>query len=277
MPPSALTVEDLRLFLVCSSAFGNLVNEIGDAIKQDPARIFPVNHIRPFWCRYYEMPIREHIARAAASFGLLDELSKGRTTSEYINEAASWLDEAQNLSENALDGAAESRINSLENQNSIITALAHGTSLHRTFRCLEVYGHYLNDLITQVAAGGKLGDEALFCAVRIDPTVVGCSAVLGRISQAVMQSDEEFLHSLRNAMSGKLGRQDAEDARRRRLVFQILHEEGALKLTDDDLYELFVTELGIYDTHMKNGKEKSDAARSLQQMAYRFIKEKSST
>ncbi|MBS1186785.1 MAG: hypothetical protein H6R04_803 [Burkholderiaceae bacterium] len=272
-----LSASDIRLFLANSVAFEELVEEVNNGIKANPSSFFPDNCIRPFWCRYYEMPIHEHITRVAGTFCMQDELSGFGSTSEHIKATAELLGYIGNVEESCLAEMAREINDGVVDKNNAILALAHGTSLQRTFRCLLIYGCYLNELITLVSAGGKHADKALFCAVRIDPTVVGCSAVMGRISQAVMQSDEKFMKNLRNAMSGKLGKQDEMNAQKRRLVLQILHEEGALKLSDDDLYELFVTELGIYDTHMKDGLEKSDAARSLRQMAYRFIREKSST
>ncbi|GAB4119286.1 MAG: hypothetical protein Fur0026_09290 [Sideroxydans sp.] len=62
-----------------------------------------------------------------------------------------------------------------------------------------------------------------------------------------MLKDDEFFTDLKNAIGGTFGRREQENFKMMRLVFQVLHEAGATRLTDQQLHQLFVDELNLYD------------------------------
>ena len=105
------------------------------------------------------------------------------------------------------------------------------------------HGCFLNELIERVRSGD---DKALFAAVRIDKTVIGCPSVIKRTSRAAIMNDEEFFNNLRNALEGKKTKLEQENFQMMRLAIEILHESGAARLNDKQLWQLFVEELDLY-------------------------------
>ena len=59
-------------------------------------------------------------------------------------------------------------------------------------------------------------------------------------------NDEEFFNNLRNALEGKKTKLEQENFQMMRLAIEILHESGAARLNDKQLWQLFVEELDLY-------------------------------
>lgn len=113
----------------------------------------------------------------------------------------------------------------------------------------------------------KKGDKAILQAIRIDRTVMGSKAIIGRISRAILTSDEKFLKKLNSAMNGKLGKRDASTYQKMRFVLQVLLEADAPKLNDKELKELFVKELNlISDTQCSSEKNAGEFARNFKKI-----------
>jgi hypothetical protein len=145
-------------------------------------------------------------------------------------------------------------------------------SLANSVRSLMVFGSYLNDLIAKVRAGGESGDKALVSAVKIDPTVLGCPSVVARMSRAVMLDDQKFLGQVRRAMTGSLTKREQNNYKCMRIVLQVLHETGAPKLNEADLYTLFVEELTLVSREREG--DEGNVANALRQFQYQFMKDK---
>jgi hypothetical protein len=132
-----------------------------------------------------------------------------------------------------------------ELRNSLQVIFGFAVSVTNSARSLMVFGCYLNDLIAKVREGGDGGDKALLSAIKIDPTVLGCASVVTRMSRAVMLDDQQFLAKVRTAMVGKLSMREQKNYQCMRIALQVLHETGAPKLNQEDLYALFVEELKL--------------------------------
>jgi len=143
-------------------------------------------------------------------------------------------------------------------------------SIYMTFKSLAVFGKSMNELL-ELACYGK--DSALFDAIRIDKTVIGCPTAIERISRAEFFEDAEFFKKLKKALNGKLGIREQKNYQNMRLVFEMLHQVNAKKLSDEDLYELFVKELKIYPWDAKDGGN----AKAIRKFADTYMNKRSTT
>lgn len=145
-----------------------------------------------------------------------------------------------------------------------------GMSLRYSLSCVLYHGCFLNELIERIRAGD---DKALFDAVRIDPTVIGCISVACRISKAALLQDNSFFAKLKAAINGKMAKREQANFQKMRLVFEVLHEAGASRLTDSQLQQLFVEELGLYASNAKGGGN----VRALRKFADTYMKKIATT
>jgi hypothetical protein len=129
-------------------------------------------------------------------------------------------------------------------------ALGIASSMFNTLRCVLYYGCFLNELVERVSSGD---DKALFKALRIDPTVLGCKPVVERISKAALLKEEEFFELLKKAINSPMAKLEQENFQMMRLVFEVLHEAGASRLSDEQLRQLFVDELDLYAGNATGG------------------------
>lgn len=137
-------------------------------------------------------------------------------------------------------------------------------------RCLGIYGHYMNDLVSMVGKGGDGSDAAFFKAVSIDRTVLTCPTFAARLARAEFFGEKKFFLRLRKATEGKphdnlLIHQDL------RFMLQLFHEVktlGSFILSDADV--LFIKVLKVYSD------KGDDPARSLMRFIQRWKREKPS-
>lgn len=139
-----------------------------------------------------------------------------------------------------------------------------------SLRCVLYHGCFLNELIERVRIGD---DKALFDAIRIDPTVIGCRPAIQRISKATLLKDVRFFTKLRTAINGKIAKREQANFQKMRLVFEILHEAGATRLSNDQLHQLFVEELRLYASNDKAGGN----AKALRKFDDTYTKKNSTT
>ncbi|SET61774.1 hypothetical protein SAMN05216326_1457 [Nitrosomonas marina] len=116
--------------------------------------------------------------------------------------------------------------------------------------CLLYHGCYLNELIGRARDGDF---KALFDAIKIDTSVIGCPSVVDKISTATRLQDKRFFAKLKAATTGKKEKLRQANFQKMRLVFKVLHEAGATRLTDSQLHHLFVEELKLYTSNAKGG------------------------
>jgi len=272
------TAEDLRIFLAFWPQLFADVEEARQGIVEDKEKILG-NEALPFaWCYLYELPIREHIVLALTSIaqnfdGMLDpeqivvwmrELTSSHCQiselPRLVDRIGQHFDEMEDLSKEQ----AEKMLPSLAG------TLGISWSMFNTLRCVLYHGCFLNELIERIRAGD---DKALFDAVRIDSTIISCPSVSCRISKATLLQENSFFTKLKASINGKMAKREQANFQKMRLIFEVLHEAGATRLTDDQLQELFVEELKLYSSNAKGGGN----AKALRKFADTYMKKNATT
>lgn len=249
-----VTAEDLRLLL----EYWPLLMEEGQQIQQDlqaDKDLSLGNDTAPVgWCYLYELPIMEHLNLAIVgnvqSLGDFVNLEHLGEWFRQLKDSPSQIGEIPavciRIGEH-FDAQPDPDEAQKENLCTALPALLANTlSMINTLRCVLFHGCFLNELIERVRSGD---DKALFAAVRIDKTVIGCPSVVVRISKAALLNDEDFFNDLRNALEGKQTKREQENFQMMRLVLEILHEAGANRLNNKQLWQLFVEELDLYSSN----------------------------
>ncbi len=226
------------------------------------------SHLSPdfAWAELYELNIKEMNILSLAAMGLLDMLIQTAQTGSDLNQFI--IEETIRSSETENEGGTWSGGHEGQFTEADMFAVYYANIY--SMRCLGIYGHYLNDLVSIVGKGGEGSDEAFFKAVTIDRSVLTCSAFAARLARAEFFDDKKFFLRLRKAIKGKphdnlLVHQDL------RLILQLLHETqslNALTLSDADV--LFIKELKLYTSCGE------DPARSLMRFIQRWKHEKQS-
>lgn len=231
-------------------------------LQQQADTIFPIGQPGPTWYQWYEVSLRHH---AGAYFQALlgeDALRDIVSSPNQIVATKAVLEEFDSVE------FSDEQREAIQPQLGAIFAMA--TSIANSLRAMLTFGLYLNDLVALVREQGPNADNALFSAVKIDPTVLACRPVAERVSKAVMLDDQQFLANLRKAMAAKLSAREQKNYQQMRLVLQALYETGAGRLSKQDLYALFVDQLKLVRGDTASGD--SDTANNLRQFAYQFLK-----
>ncbi len=272
-----ITAEDLRLFLEFWPKFSAEADEAQQMSIENKNKILNEDS-KPFaWCHLYELPIMQHMTHSLAA---IVQDSNGLITVEQV---ADWYKQIvdtsgqigalpgvyrqidQHFDETELSDEAEKNM-----RPTIAGILGFCMSMHHTLRSVLYHGCFLNELIERIRAGD---DKSLFDAVRIDPTVIGCITVSCRISKAALLQDNRFFAKLKAAINGKMAKREQANFQKMRLVFEVLHEAGASRLTDSQLQQLLVEELGLYASNAKGGGN----AKALRKFADTYMKKKATT
>ncbi len=269
---SGVTANDLRSFLAFWPISLSEANETGQVIIENKATLLPEDIEQISWCHLYELPFEQHVSRFCAPLihdkqvkFIFDQIAEspnpiGAVPEAAVPEAAEQITEHYDLLEKPDQKKTEETSPLLTSWLSVLNS----------FKCVLYHGCYLNELIDRVRAND---DKALFAAVSIDPTVVGCKPVIERISKATLLKDNSFFIKLRAAINGKMGKREQANFQKMRLVLEILSEFGATRLTDEQLYELFVEELKLYTGNPAGG----GSARALRKFADTYMKKNAST
>lgn len=273
-----VTAEDLRLLLAFWPVFNAEAEESRQGMQEDHAKLLG-DDVEPFaWCHLYDLPIKEHVKIFHSSVpqnfeGILDPQTY-ESWIRQISDSPSQIREIPRMFElvkQHFDSMADPSKELAEKMRPKLGQIfGNAWSIYNSLRCILYHGCFLNELVARVRAGD---DKALFDAVRIDPTVIGCLSVSNRISKAALLKDNSFFAKLKAAINGKLAKREQANFQKMRLVFEVLHEAGATRLSDAQLHELFVKELKLYSGNAKGGG--SDKA--LRKFADTYMKENART
>lgn len=261
-----LTADDLQTLIILIPQFERIIAEGHAEILAKRNKIFTPQSISSSWHHLYEFPYSEHLRQIIVAFGLNGEVREIETSENPPKAGVAALRDA--IKSEGFDWE-------LDDDTRPLLPLIIGLSfsLYLTYKSLLTFGLYLNELLAIVENGGASADKALFNAIKIDPTVVGCNCVSKRVSQAMLEDDQKFLKKLRSAFQGKFTKRENRLYQLQRFVLQILLETGAPKLNSEELYELFVEQLKIA-TGDRNS-DIGDVSNNIRQFAYQFIKQKS--
>lgn len=238
-----LTLDQIRQLIAILPELGQLHAEMPAVFAEKQEKLDSVLTPGFSWSHYYEMPIEEHMATLIVILGLVPNLKAAVASEDPQQFFLDDLNDGIQDWQGGLDGQFEKKH---------LLGVAYSTK--NTLDCLMVYGFYINEFIAQLREGD---DDALFKAIRIDPTVASCPTAADRISRAVMEQNEPFLHDLHKAFGGKTGDQAAH-LKHFRFTMQALREGGALDMPNNDLIQL-VFDLDLY----KNGAGSDKNVREL--------------
>lgn len=273
-----ITAEDLRVFLDLWPLFAAEYEEVHQILVDDKERLLNEKTGDVNWCYWYELPIKQHIALFLTT--IIQNYVEILPAEQVVSWFKQLVDSPSQIG--ALPGVVkqvenyfnESEEPSKEVAEAILPNLAGilggGFSLLNSLRCVLYHGCFMNDLIDRVRADN---DKALFDAVRIDSTVLGCFPVVERISKAALLQDNRFFAKLKGSINGKQAKREQANFQKMRLVFQVLHEAGATRLSDAQLHELFVEELKLYSGNAKGGGN----AKALRKFADTYMKKSATT
>jgi len=272
-----ITAENLRLFLEFWPKFSAKADEAQQLLIEIKDKLLNTD-TEPFaWCYFYELPFRQHMIQATA------EIVQGYDGFINVAQVTDWYKQIadtpgqiaalpgvyRQISQH-FDATELSDEDAEKLLPNIVGIFGLGMSMHCSLNCLLYHGCFLNELIERIRAGD---DKALFDAVRIDPTVIGCISVACRISKASLLQDNSFFAKLKAAINGKMAKREQANFQKMRLVFEVLHEAGASRLSDSQLQQLFVEELGLYASNAKGGGN----VKALRKFADTYMKKSATT
>jgi hypothetical protein len=249
-----VTAGDLRVLLEFWPQLMAEGQEIQQESKADESTLFPQNSEFFGWCYLYELPIKDHLNVAmTGNIQILSDFISIEQVGDWfgqLKDAPSQIGEIPAVCSRISD-YFDAQPNPDETQSAklqihLATLYGNALSITNTMRSILYHGCFLNELIERVREGD---DAALFAAVRCDRTVIGCPSVVQRISKAAILEDEDFFNDLRNSIEGKQTKRAQENFQMMRLAIEILHEAGAIRLTDNQLWQLFVEELDLYSSN----------------------------
>jgi hypothetical protein len=265
------TSEGIRLFLEFWPKFKDEFIEVLQSLPNNESLLFSKDVVDFNWCHLYELPIKQHIAVPLTGLlqdekllRIFQELASSKNQVAFVPELITQIDSYFD----ALEPPSETE------KKELIPLLAAyfslSLSIYHSLRCVLYHGCFLNELIERVRTGD---DKALFDAVRLDPTVIGCKSVLNRISKATLLQDKRFIAKLKAALNGNIAKREQANYQKMRLVLEILYESQATRLDDDQLYQLFVEELKLYSWNERGGGN----AKALRKFADTYMKKQATT
>jgi hypothetical protein len=272
-----ITAEDLRLFLEFWPKLSAEADEVQKMLFEDNDK-FLCKDVEPFaWCHLYEVPFRRHVTLAnAAIVQGYDGLINAEQVTDWYKQIVDTpgqigaLPDVYRQIEHHFDASEPSEDDVKRLLPTLAGIFGLGLSIKYSLRCVLYHGCFLNELIERIRAGD---DKALFDAVRIDPTVIGCISVSCRISKAALLQDNSFFAKLKAAINGKMAKREQANFQKMRLVFEVLLESGASRLSDSQLHQLFVDELNLYTSNSKGGGN----AKALRKFADTYMKKSATT
>lgn len=272
------TAEDLRIFLEFWPRFIAEGEESRQGMAEDRDKLLGEDALPFAWCHLYELPFKEHVVLALTDIAQnFDEMLDPKQVVSWLNELAasrSQIGEVPSLVAKIGQHFDAMPNPSKEQGEKIRPVLANtfgkACSMLNAMSCVLYHGCFLNELIERVRTGD---DKALFDAVRIDPTVIGCISVSSRISKATLLQDNSFFAKLKAAINGKMAKREQANFQKMRLVLEVLHEAGATRLSDAQLHELFVEELKLYSGNAKGGGN----AKALRKFADTYMRKNATT
>jgi len=258
------TGADLRLFLQLVDVFREEEKELLEDVQSKPEKLLGPNALSVYWCGFYEKPFIEHLGAMVGALGFEEVVKEVANSSKPVEAMAAFIDGADAELETAFSGLGSDEKNAMEKMLPALLALLYSVCM--SLRSLLVYGCYLNDLIARVRVDRDR--HALFSAVKIDPTALGCPSVVAEIGRARLSGDKRFFYKLRNSIDGKFTKREQANFQKMRVIFQVLKETGAERLTDAQLYDLFVNQLALYTSDRVRG----DVRKNLRKLASQYLR-----
>lgn len=206
------------------------------------------------WIHFYEMPFKEHIAWSLLVLDWQDEIRKAARSDDpqqYVFDFFRQLD-----FDDEWKGGYQGKFEKRHLLEVVI-------SIFRTMKSIMIYHKSLSKLVEEAGQGD---DKALFDAIRIDRSIVGCAVAKHRISYAEMTGDKKFFLHLRNALKGP-NQKHWVGLEEMRYMMKAIVDTGGDRVSGENLEQLFVEHLKLYPST-------SSAQKNLQK---HFLESKKST
>lgn len=250
-PFGKFTLAQLREFIQYAPELRVQMDELDRLVRAGTSeRLNALVSAGVWWADAYELGFVEHLALASAALGLGPELE----------QIAKSPDPQQALLERMDDKPPD------EHHAAVTEAQLFGLamSLGKTVTSLMAHGRSLSSFVQAVRETGDV--KALIEVVRIDRSAVACPSIAARIAQAELMADEAFFVRLRNALKGPSKKVMRGHFDQLRWVFAALREVHVDHLSDAELEQLLVHDLGIYPnvpTARKNLRAQYNRSRKL--------------
>lgn len=269
-----ITAQNLRAFL---ELWSSLVIDIEDAMKtinECSNKLFEKGSDQFSWYHLYELPAKDLVSKMfndLVCFVPQDQLLRWHMQMANCPGNIGELPKIYNEVNEHFEARADPTDEDIEVLRPLLPALSSTfIAMKYSLYCVLYYGCFLNDLIARVRTED---DEALFNAIRVDPIVVGCRPIIERISKARRLQDEDFLNELKKTQSGVSEKRKQINFQKMRLIFKVLIDAGAIRLSDKLLHELFVEELKLYAANSSGG----GVEKSLRKFADTYMKKNTTT
>ncbi len=201
--------------------------------EADPEKLKTILGENFSWWKYYEMPFNDHIAWSVLILDWQDELQKAASSVDPQQAFMDFMNSPE--ADKDWSGGFQGRF---EKKDLVAVVI----SILKTIKSIMIYQKSLSALVEETSQGN---DKALFNAVRIDPTVIGCPTVMHRISIAAMKGDKSFIRELKGALDGPTKKyQPTIDLLRYMML--CMTDTGVVKMSGPDLESLFVDHLKLY-------------------------------
>lgn len=269
-----ITAQNLRAFLELWPLLAIRIEDTKKTVNDCNDRLFDGENEDFSWCYFYELPTKDLVDLLCANllqFVSLEQiLSWFKQISDCPGNIGS-LPEIWNQVHEHFDVRPNPTIVDLESfRLSLMEISAVFIAVQYSLLCVLYHGCFLNELIERVRNGDN---KALTNAIKIDASIIGCPTIVQKISKATRLQDVKFFAKLKSAINGNKEKLKQVNFQKMRLVFEVLYEAGALRLTDKQLYQLFVEELKLYTANSKGGG--SDKA--LRKFADTYMKKNATT
>lgn len=194
-----------------------------------------------YWADVYELTALEHLTLTLWALGLAFPLQEASKVTDAVGMLLELTENLEPDEESFPYGVGLSSV----------FCLWHSLCLSGV--AYTIYGRSLSKLVEDVRSGN---DSALFKAVRVDRTIVGCPTVARRIALASFDSKPHFFRKLRGALKRGGGSYKDEYAGLR-VIPEALGEAGELDSpAGDGRYRRFCEELKAYPVEGLNSGER---------------------
>lgn len=246
-----LSREDLKLVLSLLPMLDQQRQGLQKDIADKPEKLGSLITSGFAWAHLYEAPFPQFLNAFLVVTGLRQEVARVSQVPEPVKALHASLIQADDVEWTRGEGGKYSTGDLVGYLHALIGNLD----------CLLIYGQYLNDLIVQARQGDL---EALFKAIRIDPSVVTTALARNLICISVIAGDNAFIEEVRKAMAGKTGKQ-ARYLQRFRFLVQVLREADALGLPTKQI-EALMLDLKAYEDLPGASKNLSELIRKAKRL-----------
>ncbi|WMJ09304.1 hypothetical protein [Nitrosomonas sp. sh817] len=269
-----IMAKNLRAFLQFWPLVAIGIEDTKKSINDCDDRLFDKEDEEFSWCYLYELPTKDLTVLFCT--GLLQFVSLEQILGWFKQMSdcpgnIGALPDIYNQVQSHFDARPNPTKDDLELlRPSLPEISAAFIAVQYSLWCVLYHGCFLNELIERARNGDN---KALIDAIKIDTSIIGCPTAVGKISKATLLHDVKFFAKLKSAINGKKEKLKQDNFQKMRLVFEVLYEAGALRLTDKQLYQLFVEELELYAANSKGG----GSEKALRKFADTYMKKNATT